>query len=149
MKLEPIWKEFVSSSRPVDMYSFVCNAVLAVCKSNSYDRWCNMLISLWRMFYDVFIMKLYSIVALYSRLYKLTSLCYESASHVAGLCSEFMGIINSFCCSPTTGLGYENIVQTVNVCTFTIICQNNKSESVQWNLTIWENNYLSTNWHLL
>ena len=66
-----------------------------------------------------------------TRLYLLCSFCCEVASRITNLCGEFLGIINAFCCAPTTGLGYEQTIQIVNVNFFLL-----KIFFVLWNFII-------------
>ena len=54
------------------------------------------------------------------RLYDLSVLCAEVASHIGGLNSEWLGVLKALCCTSLHGLGFDDLQETLDVRNITI-----------------------------
>ena len=49
------------------------------------------------------------------RLYDLSILCAEVASHIGNLNSEWLGVLKALCCTSMHGLGFDDLQETIDV----------------------------------
>ena len=60
-------------------------------------------------------MELFFNTCLNYRLYDLSVLCAEVASHIRGLNSEWLGVLKALCCTSMHGLGFDDLQETLDV----------------------------------
>ncbi|XP_047130115.1 mediator of RNA polymerase II transcription subunit 12-like protein isoform X2 [Hydra vulgaris] len=85
-KIDAIWIEYLRNDHHDDLFSFVCNAVTAVCKSHSSTG-----------------------------LYNTSILCCEVTARVSALGPLWLGVAKALCCKPSKEYGFNELLSTINL----------------------------------